>query len=260
MATGAMFADLSLKAIGVSGDGDTTNIGMGQFKHIMRRNIPMVYIIENNGVYGLTKGQFSATAEFGLQLKNQGTNMYMPVDVVMEALASNATFVARSFAGDSKQVKSILKAALSHDGLAVVDIISPCVTFNNHHSARHSYEWNIAHDERLHDFSFIPMEEEITLEDVPGGSTHSVTMHDGSKMVFRKLERDYDPTDRCAAMRFVEDCNKEEVLLTGLIYVDTFRPTIKELFKLPDKALNRMTQDELRPPRETIDRVNAMMF
>ncbi|NMD32098.1 MAG: 2-oxoacid:ferredoxin oxidoreductase subunit beta, partial [Chloroflexi bacterium] len=131
LALGALFADTSLKGIGVSGDGDTASIGMGQFKHLVRRNLPMVYLVENNGVYGLTKGQFSATAERGLELKRQGINPFLPVDICLEALVANATFVARSFAGDPKQLKELLKAAFSHNGIAVLDIISPCVTFHN---------------------------------------------------------------------------------------------------------------------------------
>ncbi|MDO8567488.1 MAG: thiamine pyrophosphate-dependent enzyme, partial [Dehalococcoidales bacterium] len=146
LATGALFADTTLRAIGISGDGDTASIGMGGFKHMVRRNAPIVYIVENNGVYGLTKGQFSATAEVGLNLKHQGTNQYMPVDICMEALASNATFVARSFAGDAKQVKELLKAALSHHGVAVLDIISPCVTFNNHGGSTKSYDYVRQHN------------------------------------------------------------------------------------------------------------------
>ena len=141
VATGALFGDSHLKGIGISGDGDTASIGMGQFKHILRRNPNMLYIVENNGLYGLTKGQFSATAEVGLNLKHQGINAYMPIDICMEALASNATFVARSFAGNPKQVKELLKSALSHNGIAVLDIISPCVTFNNQSNAFHSYTW-----------------------------------------------------------------------------------------------------------------------
>ncbi|HAF63201.1 MAG TPA: 2-oxoglutarate ferredoxin oxidoreductase subunit beta, partial [Anaerolineaceae bacterium] len=149
MATGALFADTSLKGIGVSGDGDTANIGLSQFIHLVRRNMPLVYIVENNGVYGLTKGQFSATADLGLSLKRQGQNVYLPVDIAMEALAANTTFVARSFAGDPKQVKEIIKAALSHEGTAVIDIISPCVTFNNQENALHSYSWGKGHEDPL---------------------------------------------------------------------------------------------------------------
>ena len=151
IATGASFGDHTLKGLAVSGDGDTASIGMGQFKHIMRRNVNMVYIIENNGVYGLTKGQFSATAERGLQLKKQGTNPYMPVDICMEALISNASFIARSFAGNPKQVKELIKAAYAHKGLAVLDIISPCVTFNNNEDAHYSYAWGKDHEAPLHD-------------------------------------------------------------------------------------------------------------
>ncbi|HQX00579.1 MAG TPA: thiamine pyrophosphate-dependent enzyme, partial [Anaerolineales bacterium] len=164
IATGALFADHRLKGIGVSGDGDSASIGMGQFKHVMRRNVNMVYIVENNGVYGLTKGQFSATAEKGLSLKKQGENPYMPIDICMEALVSNATFVARSFAGNPKQVKELIKAALAHDGIAVLDIISPCVTFNNQVNAYHSYAWGKDHEEPLQEISYIAPRNEIMLE------------------------------------------------------------------------------------------------
>jgi len=164
LATGALFGDTNLRGIGVSGDGDTASTGIGQFKHILRRNLRMVYIVENNGVYGLTKGQFSATAEVGLTLKSQGTNRYMPIDIAWEALVGRATFVARSFAGDPKQVKELIKAALSHNGIAVLDIISPCVTFNNQDTAMHSYQWGKEHEEALHELAFVPPAEEIMVE------------------------------------------------------------------------------------------------
>ena len=180
VATGALFADKSLEAIGISGDGDSASIGMGQFKHIVRRNVDMVYIVENNGVYGLTKGQFSATAEVGLELKKQGINQYMPIDICMEAIASNATFVARSFAGDPKQVKELIKAAIAHNGIAVLDIISPCVTFNNQENAYHSYTWGKDHEAPLHELSFVPALDEIMVEDIEPGGTQEVTLHDGS--------------------------------------------------------------------------------
>ncbi len=260
VATGALFADHTLKGVAVSGDGDTTNIGMGQFKHIMRRNVPMVYIIENNGVYGLTKGQFSATAEFGLKLKSQGVNEFMPVDVVMEALTSQATFIARSFAGDASQVKDLIKAALSHNGIAVLDIISPCVTFNNADDARHSYGWAKEHNEPLHDFTFVPMEDEIVAEYKPGQTT-TVTMHDGSKIVLKKTARDYDPTDKWAALRVVQETYEQNMLLTGLIYVDTSRESLWDIYKLPkERGLNRFTAKELRPKKASIKKVNDMMF
>ncbi len=260
VATGALFADTTLRGLGVSGDGDTASIGMGQFKHVMRRNVNMVYIVENNGVYGLTKGQFSATAEVGLTLKKQGTNPYMPVDICMEALASNATFVARSFAGDPKQLKELLKAAINHRGIAVLDIISPCVTFNNQENAYHSYTWGKDHEAPLHDITFIPAREEITIEDFEEGTVREVTMHDGSIVLLKKLEHDYDPTDRWQAMRVLEEAQRNNWLLTGLIYIETGRPTLTDLYNLVDKPLNRLTEAELRPAPETIDRVNAMMF
>jgi 2-oxoglutarate ferredoxin oxidoreductase subunit beta len=256
VATGAMFGDRRLKAIGVSGDGDTTNIGMGQFKHLVRRNVPMVYIIENNGVYGLTKGQFSA-------LKYQGENPFKAVDVVAEAMTSNATFVARSFAGDAGQVKALIKAALSHNGLAVLDIISPCVTFNNRDDARHSYGWGREHNEPLHDFTFVPKEQEISLGEgeFPEGTTRTVELHDGSHIVLKKIEREYDPTDRGAAMRLLEKAYNEQVMLTGLIYVEPDRPSLTDIYHIPeDRPLNRMTEKELRPPKSALNKVNAMMF
>ncbi|MEW5873280.1 MAG: thiamine pyrophosphate-dependent enzyme [Chloroflexota bacterium] len=259
LATGALFGDHNLRGLAVSGDGDTASIGMGQFKHVLRRNLSLVYIIENNGVYGLTKGQFSATAEVGLHLKGQGTNPYMPVDIALEALVGHATFVARSFAGDPRQVKELIKAALSHDGIAVLDIISPCVTFNNQDEAVHSYAWGKEHEVALHELSYVPPAEEILVEYEPGEATE-VTMHDGSKVVLKKLEHDYDPTDRSAAMRILEEANAKQWLLTGLIYVDPVQPSLKDIYNLTKTPLNRLPEQRLRPPRQTIQMVNDMMF
>jgi 2-oxoglutarate/2-oxoacid ferredoxin oxidoreductase subunit beta len=260
LALGAMFADMSLKAIGVSGDGDTASIGFGQFKHLVRRNLPMVYIVENNGVYGLTKGQFAPTAEKGLKLKRQGVNPYMPVDICMEALVSNATFVARSFAGDPKQVKELLKAALSHNGISVLDIISPCVTFHNHETSFHSYAWGKEHETPLHDLTFVPARDEIFVEDFEAGDTRDVSLHDGSVVRLKKLENDYDPTDIYRALHLLEDSEKKQLLVTGLIYVDTERPSLFDLYNLPETPLNRLTEDQLRPTRESIDMVNSLML
>jgi 2-oxoglutarate ferredoxin oxidoreductase subunit beta len=259
LATGGLLADKSLTAIGVSGDGDTASIGMGQFKHILRRNVPMVYIVENNGVYGLTKGQFSATAEEGLALKKQGQNRYMPIDIVWEAVVGNATFVARSFAGDPKQVKELLKAAISHKGIAVLDIISPCVTFNNQDDSHHSYAWGKLHEAALHELSYVPPAEDIMIE-YESGQTVEVTMHDGSHIILRKLEQDYDPTDRAGILCMLEEANAKHELITGLIYINTDKPSLFDLKNLPDEPLNRFTEDRLRPSRDTIDEVNAMMF
>jgi 2-oxoglutarate ferredoxin oxidoreductase subunit beta len=259
LATGALFGDTSLKGIGLSGDGDTASIGMGQFKHIIRRNVPMVYIVENNGVYGLTKGQFSATADEGLKLKRQGTNPYLPVDIAWEALVGHATFVARSFAGDPKQVRELIKAAISHNGIAMLDIISPCVTFNNQDNTVHSYSWGKEHEVALHDLSYVPPAEEIMV-DYEDGQIKEVTMHDGSMILLKKLERDYDPTDRVEAMRVLEESNRECCLITGLIYIDESQPTLFDRYDLPEEPLNRLTEERLRPTRESMEKVNALMF
>jgi len=261
IATGALFADHNLKGIGVSGDGDSASIGMGQFKHVMRRNVNMVYIIENNGVYGLTKGQFSATAEKGLELKKQGQNLYLPVDICMEALASNATFIARSFAGNPKQVKELLKIAFAHNGIAVLDIISPCVTFNNQDNAYHSYSWGKDHDEPLHEISYIAPRNEIILErEMEEGEIREVSMHDGSVVVLKNLEKGYDPSNRFEALRVMEEAQQNDWLITGLLYLDDNKPNLTEMYDLVDTPLNRLTEAELRPERAMIDKVNALMF
>ena len=259
IATGALFADHSLRGVGVSGDGDSASIGLGQFKHAVRRNLPIVYIIENNGVYGLTKGQFSATAEEGLRLKRQGTNPYMPVDIAWEALVGHATFVARSFAGDPKQVKELIKMALSHDGIAVLDIISPCVTFNNQDDAEHSYAWGKNHEIALHELSFVPPAEEISVE-YEDGEAAEVTMHDGSKIVFRKLDRDYNPTNRSEAIRILEEANECHCLITGLIYIDPEQPSLLDLYNLTETPLNKLSIDRIRPSRESLEEINLRMF
>jgi 2-oxoglutarate ferredoxin oxidoreductase subunit beta len=259
LATGALFGDHTVHGLGVSGDGDTASIGMGQFKHIVRRNVPMVYIVENNGVYGLTKGQFSATAEEGLMLKKQGTNPYLPVDIAWEALVGNATFVARSFAGDPKQVKELIKAGLSHRGIAILDIISPCVTFNNQDDAMHSYAWGKEHEVALHELAYVPPAEEIMVE-YEEGQAKEVKMHDGSTVILKKLDRDYDPTNRSEAMRILEEANTNDWLITGLIYINNEPLSFIEQYNLPDEPLNRLPEERLRPPRDTMARVNDMMF
>lgn len=260
VATGALFGDHSLKAVAVSGDGDTASIGMGQFKHVIRRNLNMLYIIENNGVYGLTKGQFSATAEEGLVLKYHGRNPHEPIDICFEALAANATFVARSFAGDAKQVRELIKAGMSHNGLAIIDIISPCVTFNNNDTAHHSYAWSKEKETPIHDITYVPMMDEITISDFEEGQYRNVTMHDGSVVRLKKLERDYDPTDRRAALWVLEEASSQQLLITGLIYIEPGRPSFTEYFNLTDTALNRLNESHLRPDRKALDGVNAMMF
>lgn len=259
--TGALLANRDLKAIGVSGDGDTASIGMGQFVHVMRRNLPLVYIIENNGVYGLTKGQFSATADKGQTLKKIGTNPFLPVDLCMQAMAANAGFVARSFAGDPKQVKELIKAAIGYKGTAVLDIISPCVTFNNHDDAMHSYSWGKEHETPLHDITYVPKEEEIIIEEkFDPGQVKEVSLHDGSVLILKKLEREYDPTNRHEAMRVLMEAEEQKWLVTGLIYLESESPTLAEVYNLPEEPLNRMSEARLRPERETLDGINARMF
>ena len=261
IATGALFGDHTLKGLGVSGDGDTASIGMGQFKHIMRRNVNMVYIVENNGVYGLTKGQFSATAEHGLHLKKQGTNPYMPVDICMEAVISNATFVARSFAGNAKQVKELIKAAYAHKGLAVLDIISPCVTFNNNEDSHYSYPWGKEHEAPLHDITYVPPRNEIMLEtEMKEGEIREVTMHDGSVIVLKNLEKSHNPTDRFEAMRVLAEAQANNWLATGLIYIATDKPSLVETYNLVESPLNRLQEADLRPAPDMITKINDLMF
>jgi 2-oxoglutarate/2-oxoacid ferredoxin oxidoreductase subunit beta len=257
--TGAMLANRELKAIGVSGDGDTGSIGLGQYKHLLRRNVPMVYIIENNGVYGLTKGQFSATADLGQKLKYAGTNELTPIDLCLEAVASGCGFVGRSFAGDAKQVRELLKAALSYNGTAVLDIISPCVTFNNHEESTKSYPYGKAHEERIHDISFIESREEIQIDYDPG-TTRMVQMHDGPVIQLRKLGEDYDPTSRAAAMSLLEEAHAKQEFITGLLYIDQSRQTLPEIHNLPRTALSALPEEKLRPSKAALDKLMAEML
>lgn len=261
LACGALFADITVKGFGVSGDGDTASIGFGQFKHMIRRNLPMVYIVENNGVYGLTKGQFSATAEQGLELKKQGKNPFAPIDICKEALIGNASFVARSFAGDAKQVRRLIKAAISHRGIAVIDIISPCVSFHNREDSMHSYVWGKQHETPLHDVSYVPSRKAIIFEEeFPRGTDKEVTLFDGSTVIFRKLEKDYDPTDRIQALHLLEEAESNKVLMTGLLYVDPDQPTLFDFYNLPETPLNRTPDEKLRPSRASLEKINQSMY
>ena len=256
IATGATLANRDQLAIAVSGDGDTGSIGLGQFKHLVRRNVPMVYIIENNGVYGLTKGQFSATADVGQKLKYAGLNELPPIDLCIEALVADCGFVARSFAGDAKQVRELLKAAMSYHGTAVIDIISPCVTFNNHEDSTKSYPYGKEHEERLHDITFIAKREEITLEYEPG-EVREVQLHDGPVIQLRKLDETYDVTNRIGALQMLEEARAKQEFITGLIFIDESRPTLPDLQKLPETPLVSLPTEALRPPRQALDRVLA---
>ena len=247
-------ANRSLRAIGVSGDGDTASIGMGQFVHLVRRNVPMVYIIENNGVYGLTKGQFSATSDYEQTLKYAGINPFMPVDICMEALTASCGFVARSFTGDAKQVKELIKAALSFEGTAVLDIISPCVTFNNRDESTKSYSWGREHEDPLHDVTYIPQYDEIQV-DYEAGETTEVRLHDGSALVLKKIDDDYDPMDRSAAIQLLEEARANQVLATGLIYFNADRASLQDSEQMIERPLSELAAEELRPSQDSLQKV-----
>src|SRR5438874_4334081 len=231
VATGAVLGNRSLMALGVSGDGDTASIGMGQFVHLMRRNLPIIYIIEDNGVYGLTKGQFSATADLGSKLKTGVINDLPPVDTCAMAITLGATFVGRSFSGDKRQLHAMLKAAIAHRGTVMLDVVSPCVTFNDHEGSTKSYKYMKDHDEPLQEVSFVPVFEDITVEYDPG-STVEVTMHDGSRLRLRKLEEDYDPTNKTNAVKNLNEAHEQGEVLTGVFYVNPKAPSFVDLLNI----------------------------
>jgi len=258
--TGALMANHHLHAIGVSGDGDSASIGMGQFKHVMRRNVRMVYIVENNGVYGLTKGQFSATADEGQTLKYAGTNELPPIDICMEALVAGAGFVARSFSGDAKQVRELLKAALSFNGTAVLDIISPCVAFNNLDTSTKSYGYGREHGAPLHDFGWVPPAEEIVIKGHEPGTMQVVDMPDGSHIQLRKLEDSYDPTDKVRALTRLYQAEEKREFITGLIYYNSKRKALDEERNLVDTPLAHLTDEQVRPSRESLEELMAGMM
>ncbi len=257
--TGVVLANRNLKAIGVSGDGDTGNIGFSQFKHLVRRNVPMVYIIENNGVYGLTKGQFSATADYGQKTKYAGKNELPSIDLCAEALLAECSFVARSFSGDAKQIRSLLRAAFSHRGTAVIDIISPCVTFNDSVDSTKSYHWGKEHREILNELGFVRGQDDIAV-DYEEGKSQDVQFHDGSWVRLKKLDDTHDPTDRTSAFRVLEQARKEQVIITGLIYIDQERSTVVENARMTDTPLVDLSEEQLRPSKATLDKALAELF
>ena len=254
VATGTVLANRDLVAVGVSGDGDTASIGIGQFVHLLRRNLPIVYIVENNGVYGLTKGQFSATADLGSTLKTGVVNDLPAIDLCGLAVELGATYVARSFAGDPKQVVTLLKGAFAHNGTAFLDIISPCVTFNNHAGSTKSYTWGKENEEIIQEVDFVPFFEDIDVE-YEDGETANVELHDGSHIILKKIERDYDPTDRRTALELLLDSGEKQQFLTGLIYVDTKKPNLIELLNMVDEPLATLPLDRIRPPQSALDEI-----
>src|SRR5271170_4288762 len=250
--TGAVLANAKLVALGGSGDGDTASIGIGQFVHLMRRNLPLIYIIEDNGVYGLTKGQFSATADVGSKLKTGVVNDLPAIDTCALAVQLGATFVGRSFSGDKKQLSALLKAAIAHHGTVMLDVVSPCVTFNDHEGSTKSYKYVKDHEETLQEISFVPHFEEIDVEYDPG-STVNVTMHDGSSLRLRKLEEDYDPTDRIAAMTRLSQAHDKGEVLTGVFYVNTKAPSFLDMLNMVDQPLATLPESVTRPGPEALE-------
>src|SRR6202451_3182800 len=223
IASGANAANRELPYIGISGDGDSLSIGLGQLVHVIRRNVNMLYLVENNGVYGLTKGQFSATADIGSSLKKRTLNEYATIDVCGRALELGATFVARSFSGDGKQLVPLLQAALSHRGTAIIDIISPCVTFNDHEGSTKSYAYVKDHELTLNAPDFIRPREEITVDYEPG-TVQDIELEDGPHVLLRKVDRDYDATNRIGAMSTIHETRARGEFVTGLLFVDTGVP------------------------------------
>jgi len=254
VATGAVLANRGLMALAVSGDGDTASIGVGQFIHLMRRNLPIIYIIEDNGVYGLTKGQFSATADVGSKLKTGVVNELPPIDTCELAISLGATFVGRSFSGDKRQLHAMLKAAIAHRGTVMLDVVSPCVTFNDHEGSTKSYKYMKDHDEPLQEINFIPAFEDIAIEYDPG-STVEVTMHDGSRLRLRKLEEDYDPTDKVRAITRLNEAKEKGEMLTGVLYVNTQAPTFLDMLNITDEPLAGLPASLVRPDRSVLEEV-----
>src|SRR5262245_9530260 len=259
LASGVMLANRTLVSIGVSGGGATESIGMGQFVHLLRRNIPMIYIIENNGVYGLTKGQFSATADFGSKAKGGQLNELPAIDICTMAIELGCNFVCRSFAGDPKQMVALLKAALAHRGTAMFDVISPCVTFNNHDGSTKSYKYAKDHEELLHEISFVPFFEQITV-DYKEGEVKDVEMHDGSHIRLRKTDHDFDPTNKTQALDMLRRCYDSGEFLTGLIYVNEEKPDFLTQLNMVDAPLATLPQERVQPSPEDLQEIMAELM
>jgi 2-oxoglutarate ferredoxin oxidoreductase subunit beta len=254
--TGAVLANRTMMALGVSGDGDTASIGIGQFVHLMRRNLPMIYIIEDNGVYGLTKGQFSATADIGSKLKTGVINELPPIDTCAMAIQLGATFVGRSFSGDKKQLLSMLKAAIAHQGTVMLDVISPCVTFNDHEGSTKSYKFLQENDEPINEIGFVASFDDIEV-DYDSGEVYDVEMHDGSQLRLRKLLEDYDPTDKANAVRTLMEAQDKNEVLTGVFYIDTQKPTFIDQLNVVDEPLGTLPESLTRPPKSALESLMA---
>jgi 2-oxoglutarate ferredoxin oxidoreductase subunit beta len=251
VATGALLANKSMRSIGISGDGDTVSIGLGQFVHLLRRNVPMIYILEDNGVYGLTKGQFSATADIGSKLKTGVVNDLPAIDICALGIQMGATFVGRSFSGDKKQLSTMLKAAIAHKGTVLLDIISPCVTFNDHEGSTKSYKYMQEHEEPLGEMGFVPYFEDIAVE-YDANTTVDVQMHDGSRLRLRKIHEDYDPASKAAAVQMLMETHANGEVLTGVFFVDTQKPDFTALLNMVDEPLATLPAERTRPGRNVL--------
>ncbi|MFO1502665.1 MAG: 2-oxoacid:ferredoxin oxidoreductase subunit beta [Steroidobacteraceae bacterium] len=256
VATGANAANRKLHYIGVSGDGDSLSIGLGQFCHAIRRNVNMVYLLENNGVYGLTKGQFSASADVGSTAKKGDVNNQPPIDPVQLAITLGAGFVARSFSGDKTQLVPLIQAALHHNGFALIDVLSPCVTFNDHEGSTRSYVYTREHYEEAVHADFVPQAAEISVS-YEAGQSLPVTLHDGSRVVLHKVDQDYDPTDRSAALARIVARQKQHEYLTGLLYINPGQPEMHGLNATAEVPLNQLPFSRLNPGKEALAKVLA---
>jgi 2-oxoglutarate/2-oxoacid ferredoxin oxidoreductase subunit beta len=254
VATGVNLANRTLMNIGVSGDGDTASIGLGQFLHMVRRNVQICYIIENNGVYGLTKGQFSATADKGSLQKKGTTNEMFPIDACALAIEMGCEFVARSFSGDMKQLCALLKAAISHKGTAVIDVVSPCITFNNHEGSTKSYKFAKEHEEPIHEIGFVPHYEPISAE-YAEGTTKQIDLPDGSHLMLKKLNLDYDPSNKTKALEFLSKARDERLFLTGLLYHGVGQSSMVEQKNLVDEPLATLPESVVRPGPEILAKI-----
>ncbi len=256
--TGANLANRDLIYLGVSGDGDSASIGLGQFAHCIRRSVNMTYIVENNGVYGLTKGQFSATADRGSKSKRGVVNYDEPIDLVSLALQLGASFVARSFSGDKAQLVPIIKAAIQHHGAALIDCISPCVAFNNHEGSTKSFDYVREHNEAVNRLDLIPARPEITADYAPG-TVEEIVQHSGQRLRLRKLAADYDPHDRVAAMAYLQARHAAGEIVTGVLYLETEPADLHDYLSTTGSPLNQLSDEDLCPGAEALERFNEAL-
>ena len=257
--TGANLANRDLIYLGVSGDGDSASIGLGQFAHLIRRGVNMTYICENNGVYGLTKGQFSATADQGSKSKRGAINRDAPIDMVSLALQLGVTYVARSFSGDKEQLVPLIKGALNHRGSALIDVISPCVAFNNHAGSTKSYDYVRAHNDAVNRLDFMPRHDTITADYAPG-EVIEITQHDGSRLRLRKLADGYDPGDRLAAISHITSHQARGEVVTGLLFVDPSADDLHDHLNTVAAPLNRLAEADLCPGSGALEALNAELI